>query len=382
MILYTCLALNLTDTKTNLCYIKYMEGNMSKSTPGTEQSIEQPNANRRNSGCLIWLARGAVALFIFFIVLSLAGLVYQSVGAARDAREFPAAGRLVDIGGRNVHLYCTGTAIDGRPTVILETLSGGLSPYWAWVQPEVAQATRVCSYDRAGRGWSEFDTEPPTLQRTASDLRAALEAAGETGPYVMVGHSLGGIYVRHFAAEFADEVSGLVLVDSSHPAQFERFPELWAESEAFLKYMRTFPFLARLGLFRLYFDTGGQMDFGDLPERQIAESAAFLATPNHWRSNLAEMTAAPGIYEEAQTLGALGSMPLAVISAGQNQTTGWSELQAELPELSSNSSHVIVEDAAHASLAFNEAHARETSAAILAVVEAVKAGRPVQEFLR
>ena len=303
-------------------------------------------------------------------------------GTAQDTREFPAAGRLVDIGGRNVHIYCTGAAIDGRPTVILETLSGGLSPYWAWVQSEVARTTRVCSYDRAGRGWSESGTEPPTLQRIAADLHATLEVAGETGPYVMVGHSIGGIYVRRFAAEFADEVSGLVLVDSAHPSQFERFPELWAEAEAFLNYLRTFPLLARLGLFRLYFDTGGRMDFGDLPERQSAESAAFQATPNHWESNLGEMTALRGIYEEAKALGALGAIPLVVVSAGQNQTTGWSELQAELPELSSNSSHVIVEDASHVSLAFSEAHARETSAAILAVVEAARTGGSVQEFMR
>ena len=127
---------------------------MPTSTPAPEQSTEASKIIRRKPGCLIWLARGAVALFILFIALSLAGLVYQSLGTAQDTREFPAAGRLVDIGGRNVHIYCTGAAIDGRPTVILETLSGGLSPYWAWVQSEVARTTRVCSYERAGRGWS------------------------------------------------------------------------------------------------------------------------------------------------------------------------------------------------------------------------------------
>lgn len=355
---------------------------MATPTRASDESTVVPNTTGRKPGCLVWLGRGAAVLFVLLLALSLVGLIFQSLGAAQDARAFPAPGRRVDIGGRSIHLYCTGSTAEGRPTVILETLSGGLSPYWGWVQPEVAGATRVCSYDRAGRGWSDPAGEPTTLRQTVSDLHVALEAAGETGPYVLAGHSIGGIYARRFAADYPDEVVGLVLVDSAHPEQLERFPELWADTEAFLNYMKTFPFIARLGLFRLYFAAGGQMDFGDLPERQFAESAAFLATPNHWNSNLAETTTAWEIYQDAQTLGSLGTMPLVVLSAGQNQVAGWPELQAELAGLSSNSSHKLVEDATHASLAFNEGHAAETSAAILAVVEAAATGLPVEAFMR
>jgi pimeloyl-ACP methyl ester carboxylesterase len=318
-----------------------------------------------------------VGLLVLLVVLVAAGAIYQRVGVARDAHAYPPPGERVDVGGRSLHLNCAGEAADGRPTVILETLSGGLSPYWAWVQPEIAQTTRVCSYDRAGRGWSDPGPEPPTLARTVADLHALLQAAGEPGPYVLVGHSIGGPYVRRYAADYPEEVAGIVLVDAGHPDQFDRHPELLAAVREFVSYLNFFPLLTDLGVFRLYFAAGGEIDFQDLPARQHAETAAFLSSADHWRSVRAETIAGEGIFRDAQTLGDLGALPLAVVTAGQGGASGWAGLQAELAQLSSNSMHVVVEDAQHASLAFNEAHARETSAAIRAVIEAVTTGQPL-----
>lgn len=133
----------------------------------------------------------------------------------------------------------------------------------------------MCSYDRAGRGWSDPDPDSPTLSRTVADLHALLREADLAPPYVLVGHSLGGVYVRGYAAEHPEEVSGLVLVDSSHPDQLERYPELLEMSESFGRLLRTFPAMARIGLFQLYFDAGGELDLGPLPAAQRTEATAF-----------------------------------------------------------------------------------------------------------
>jgi pimeloyl-ACP methyl ester carboxylesterase len=121
-------------------------------------------------------------------------------------------GRLVDIGGRKLHIYCTGS---GAPTVILEAGASSFSIDWSLVQPEIAKTNRVCSYDRARMGWSDpgpLDTAANIVQ----DLKALLRAANEKGPYVMTGASMGGIYVRVFQMRYPEDVVGMVLVDPTH----------------------------------------------------------------------------------------------------------------------------------------------------------------------
>lgn len=101
--------------------------------------------------------------------------------------------------------------------MILETTSDGSSANWGWVQPEVAKFTRVCAYDRAGRGWSELGPEPRDAERIAGELHTLLRNAGVPGPYVMVGHSAGGLFVRQYAQRYPNEVVGMVLLDAAHP---------------------------------------------------------------------------------------------------------------------------------------------------------------------
>ncbi len=136
-------------------------------------------------------------LLVFLFALSLTGMLYQTAATEADKRNFPPPGNLIDVGGFKMHIDCIG---EGSPTVILEALSGGFSSYWAWVQPEVAKQVRVCAYDRAGFGWSENDPQPESPQRTAQNLHTLLANANILGPYVMVGHSKGGLYVREYAA--------------------------------------------------------------------------------------------------------------------------------------------------------------------------------------
>jgi pimeloyl-ACP methyl ester carboxylesterase len=317
-----------------------------------------------------FLKRMFIWLSAFVFVLAMVGMVYQTASAEADRRKFPAPGNLIDVGGFKMHIYCVG---EGSPTVILETLSGGTSSYWGWVQPEVATTTRVCVYDRAGRGWSELDLERMTLARTVRNLHTLLTNANITGPYVLVGHSIGGIYVRQFAADYPEEVVGMVLVDSAHPYQYERYPDMGEVNEYYLQLSSVFSTLARLGLFRLYFAWGGEIDFADMKEPQKSEIRTMWSSREYFESQHAEAIAAPEIYGSGQKLGRLGDLPLLVISAAQDVPEGWRELQAELASLSDDSTHLILEAATHASLAFNPKDAHQVSVGILKVLDAIRA---------
>ena len=323
-----------------------------------------------------WLKRAALWSVILIFTLVIAGMIYQTAATEADRKNFPPPGNLIDVGGFKMHIYCEGS---GNPTVILETLSGGTSSYWGWVQPGVAKETRVCVYDRAGRGWSEPDPELQSLSRTVRNLHTLLENANITGPYVLVGHSIGGIYVRQFAAQYPDEMAGMVLVDASNPLQFERYPEMWEENESYMQFAKYLPTFARLGIGHLYFALGGEMDFADMKEPQKSEIKAAWSSPAYFESQYAEVVAGEGIYRDAQRLGDLGDLPLVVLTQGNDATSAsWIELQNELAELSTDSLHITVEGATHASLAFHPEHAKAVSDAILKVVEAVRLGKTLR----
>jgi pimeloyl-ACP methyl ester carboxylesterase len=126
----------------------------------------------------------------------------------------PAPGRLVDLGGWRLHLHCTGESSPAQPTVILEAGAGDFSVDWSLVQPGVARFARVCSYDRAGSGWSDLGPRPRTLHQIVYELHALLEKAGERPPYLLVGHSFGGWVVRLYQLTYPREVTGMVLVEA------------------------------------------------------------------------------------------------------------------------------------------------------------------------
>ncbi len=165
------------------------------------------------------LGRPVRNLLVYPVLAALAlasvGGGYQTVHGAVDARAGAATGRLVDVGGHRLHLQCTGSQ---GPTVVLEPGAGGMSSTMGLLTPAIARETRVCVYDRAGRGRSDPADTPQDAVRVATDLHTLLQRGAVPGPYVLAGHSFGGLYALTFAARYPDDVAGMVLVDSTAPA--------------------------------------------------------------------------------------------------------------------------------------------------------------------
>jgi len=311
-------------------------------------------------------------LYPVFGVLALTALggAWQTVAAAVDRASTAMPGQLIDVGGHRLYLHCTGS---GSPTVVLESGAGESSAYWGWIAPAVARDTKVCVYDRAGRGFSEPASSRQDGVGAATDLHTLLDRAHVAGPYVLVGHSSGGPYVQIFATRYPDQVAGMVLLDGQPPNVLTKLPGF----PAFLNTYRTanalFPSLARIGVFRLV----NLSSFGSLPpqardEERATQSSAELARSQH--DEFAELQTA---LTQAQALKTLGDKPLIVVTAAKEAQDGWLPLQDEMAALSTNSIHRVLPNTTHASLIEDRGDAAMASQAIRDVVEAVRAATPL-----
>jgi pimeloyl-ACP methyl ester carboxylesterase len=313
-------------------------------------------------------------ILIIVIGSAAAGFVNQSITARRDKHRFPPPGQLVDIGGWRLHLNIMGEDKDSL-TVILEAGMVSFSSNWAWVQPEVAKVARVVAVDRAGLGWSDPGPKPRDAGQSARELHMALEKLGIHGPYVLAGHSYGGLAVRAFTALYRNEVAGMVLVDGSHPDQWVR---MGVSSKVVGTSNHVSGLLARFGLFRI-FKSEYRLLANGLPPRQHDELMALASTPGALSSAGDSLLAWDSISRPlVNDTGSLGDLPLIVLSVTDQPRMGakLTELQAELPSLSSNSEHITVQGAYHEGLVAQEKHARVVTDAILRVVEAVRKGTP------
>ena len=317
-----------------------------------------------------WTGKALLWLVVALVVLAVVGAIYQAIATERDERAYPPPGQLVDVGGYRLHLNCVG---EGSPTVILEAANLGMSAYWVRVQQQVAQTTRVCAYDRAGLGWSERGPEPRDARKISSELHTLLKDAGIEGPFVLVGHSYGGLYVRMYADRYPEEVAGVVLVDATHPEAFTRSPEERALYEQTNRWGAVLPFLTRLGVIRLF---NVNPAHPDLPPHQRAQIEAFNSSTQHVVTTVEEFRATPQTTAQVRGAATLGDKPLAVITAGE-QSSGWLEMQDELAALSANSIHRVVDGATHESLLYDKGDAQVTSAAIFEVVEVVRKDQPL-----
>ena len=305
---------------------------------------------------LIWLGRVVVSM----IGLALVGAIYESIAEATDAKAYTPPGQLVDVGGYRLHINCIGP---GSPTVVIEAGLGDWSTGWDFVQQGAAKATRVCTYDRAGWGWSEAGPLPRDAAQFAKELHALLQNANIPGPYVMVGHSLGGFAVRVFAHEYASEVAGVVLVDSMSPRQFTQ-SQVETQSQAG-KQSQSFSLpatLARFGIVRLI-----ARPLGIMPSVPSEEDAYFsrMVRPQSAQALTNESQGMPASSVEASAVKTFGDLPLIVLTAKLNYIQGWQEWQAELLQLSSNSQQLFAESD-------HNIHFEEPEAAIAAILQMVQ----------
>jgi len=274
------------------------------------------------------------------------------------------------VGGHRLYLYCTGS---GSPTVVLESGASESSAYWGWIAPAVARDTRVCVYDRAGRGFSEPASSPQDGVGTATELHTLLERAHVAAPYVLVGHSSGGPYVRIFAARYPDQVAGMVQLDGQPPDVMTKLPGF----PAFLNTYRTasalLPSLARLGVFRL----ADLSSSGGLPAQARDDERATQSSAELARSTRDEFSQLQTALTQAQALQSLSDKPLIVVTAAKDAQDGWLPLQAEMAALSTNSIQRVLPNTTHASLIEDKGDAAMASQAIHDVIESIRSGKPL-----
>jgi len=291
-------------------------------------------------------------------------VIFLTVVCAAAANDPAPIGRLIDIGGRKLHIHCTGA---GTPTVIVENGGAAFSFDWALVQPQVSRFTRICTYDRAGYAWSDVGPDFDTFNQAEHDLHLLLTKAGVPGPYVLVGHSFGGLLVRFYQAKHPADVVGMVLVDSSHEESPQhvglkvvRIPELTANQfkslidEAKAKRPKNpEPDLVPTTIFPPYDKLPTQ-----LQSMHLWALRKVLPLVKNWGLNL--QFDLSRLHEiRVRSLHPLGKVPLAVLTASEFDVTAapgmTSEqakqdhlrLQNDLAQLSTNSQHVMVPNSGH-----------------------------------
>ena len=300
-----------------------------------------------------WFVVPVIAMLLVFAI----GGAIATVSDANGLGASSQTGRLIDVGGHRLYIECTGT---GSPVVVLQSGLGESSSYWGRIAPALAPSTTVCAYDRAGHGRSDTVAAPQDGIALATDLHTMLERADVPGPYVLVGHSSGGPYVRAFAARYPDQIAGMVLLDAQPADAFTVLPD----------YPTTYPILrtvyslsqplARIGL------------LGPILGLPVDQS-----TPAAARGARDEIVALPAALQQALAFKSLGDRPLIVITAGSGQQTGWLEAQDRLPSLSTNSTHRVLPAATHTSL-ITGVDASASSQAILDVVSSLRTGTTVR----
>lgn len=326
-----------------------------------------------------WMRRVLQGLGLIFLLAAVLGFTYEEIGRRQDSLHPFRIGRPVDIGSRTLNIDCSGS---GGPAVILESGGGGYGGYgWRVVQSEVAKFTSVCWYDRAGEGWSD---PAPTARNSATivhDLHGLLQRAPVPGPYVLVGHSIGGEYVRIFTAKFPSEVAGVVLVDSTHPDQRE--PPVMLSPISRLPTLprrllcSALPLLERLGVIRVLMRNAAVY----VPPQFRSEQNAAARAMRDQRVKAFETEAAQGcaatdggairpdkgsgnpeVDQAARSAGNLGDRPLVVLTAGKYwksddplaaqqieefHKTWVNQLQPELARLSAEGKQIVVQNSDH-----------------------------------
>lgn len=330
-----------------------------------------PGKKHKGAGCLRWLGRVALGAVILLLGLAAIGVIYQGIASARDAKLYKPVNQMVDVNGIQMRLDCRGV---GSPTVVLEAGAQEWSTHWGLVQVDVAKFTRVCSYDRVGYGWSDAVGEQLNPQQVAMMLHTLLEIGGEEPPYLMVGHSFGGVFIRAFTAQYPDEVVGMVLVDSSHdnqiqllPTEFAESPEVAQERNTMLVALRINEIIERLGLFRAFKLYDPVIASIHLSEKDNALLLTEMYQTGYFGAIMREAEMNDAYLSQPRELRSLGDMPLIVLTQkldaqdmiaqisptlqtmelAQQLADIYNDTQDELTALSTRGKRIVVEDAGH-----------------------------------
>ena len=310
-----------------------------------------PRQSPRGHRIRRWSGRALLGLLALFAGLAALGAGYEAIMAARDAERYPPPGQLVDVGGYRLHIDCQG---QGGPTVVLVTGLGGASLLWSRVHPVLVPFARVCVYDRAGLGWSDSSTKPRTPSAVADELHTLLVNAHVPGPYVLVGASIGGKYIRMFAEQYPDAVAGLVLVDARHESVDAALApgEQAAALQAAERDGRLYWWLGRLGIMRLF---GGRLAAATSPGAAMlpSEISTLLmlhaSRPQSIEAMLAESADMTADDQRLRAARPLGRLPLIVLAADSSiaHSEDWGAAQEAQARLSSNNRLIVVSNSSH-----------------------------------
>ena len=307
-----------------------------------------------------WLRNGLLGLLAVLAGGVLAGQVQQQ----RLVRAYPAPGQMIDIGGHRLHVIRAGAG----PSVVFENGPGGMALDWTRVQRTIAGDATTVSYDRAGIGWSEPGPGPRDLPTLVAELDRALNASGTPAPYVLVGHSFGGLIVRAFAYTYPDKVAGLVLVDAAHEDQFSIYPPEYvakagdmATSMARLRWV--FRAASGSGIPALLPGVFRDPVADRLPaEVTAARRAAPQMDSSHAMAVTDEMAVLEDGFAHVRTIRhPLGKLPVVVISRGRvagaeagvpagledEVHLAWQRMQADLLTTSANARLLVAEGSGH-----------------------------------
>jgi pimeloyl-ACP methyl ester carboxylesterase len=324
-------------------------------------AAESPRTGLGNS------VRRAIRLMVFLTFLSAAllgiGTLYQWQATRAEMAKQPAPGRLVDIGGYKLHLYCVGS---GSPTVILDAGLGDSFLVWSWIQPQIATTNRVCSYDRGGAGYSESSPRARNSEHVARELHTLLRNAHEQPPFVLVGWSAAGLHVRAYQTQFPEDVAGLVMVDASHEDQWSQLPPAarLAIDQYFSRFrwatLRMAVSLGRIpggGGHRLWnapFDPATDNNLAlqmPVPDDKRSYAAAIGHRLPWFTETLREWYHFPASADYVRRHRHPLTIPIAVITAGIQPDSSfgktWNQLQNDLATLSSRSHHLVAPTSDH-----------------------------------
>jgi len=349
-------------------------------TTSISETLPKQKKTVQRRGCLFIIRRFLKWFVLILLLLIVLGVAYQSITTEQDKRNFSPRGQLFTVNGHQIHIICTGK---GSPTVVLQ---GGLSAeslWWYRVQNQLSRQTQVCAYDRPGLGWSESVSDARDALTITSELHILLQQAGIPAPYVMAGHSYGGIWTRIYAAQYPKEVAGVVLVDSGLviPAKFASQSEFedWKRSNDMLQMFLWIAY--RTGIVRLS-DSSSFSKWG-YPSEIVPELAALHSTNRTFDTTYAEeIPVMKSLTEASATAENLGTLPVVILWASETNkmmelVPTLREFHAKISMYSSNSITRVIAGADHGSILGNEQYAQQVTDAILLVIKAVQTSQPL-----